>query len=189
MFLSIFSILFLLLCIYYGILIAFDLYNQKMQAQTEANSKEEMEIDISQEASEFTPMEIQREESKIKIGNAEHEEEITVELIDEDTESSQKEIEENSLNNEYNIKNGLKSFLNEDTETLIQTLGRIPDDYIKPTGETSSSEETNPRLRLRRRIVSDSGIEVTDLIEEVEKFSQKGESDLGNIIYECHKSA
>ena len=170
-------------------MIALDLYNQKIQAQTEANSKEEMEIDISQEASEFTPMEIQREERKINIDNTDYEEEIAVELIDEDQESSQKEIEENSLNNDHNIKNGFKSLLNEDTETLIQTLGRIPDDYIKTNGDILSSEEVNPRLRLRRRIVSDSGIEVSDLIEEVEKFSQKGESDLGNIIYECQKSA
>lgn len=154
MFLKVFIILFILLMVYYGVQIAIDIYKDKLADESKNRAIEEEDVDITDEVGEFKPVDVTREE-KPKTRVSEQKEEDKPDYH-EDNDTSMEE-----------------SLLNEDTEVLLETLGRIPDDVREGF----------------RKPYSDEGVEVTDLIKGVQNLAMKGKSDLGDIIYACEQAA
>ena len=177
MFTQVFIVLLVLLVIYYAALIAMDLYKQKLEADSKKDAVDEVEIDISDEASEFRPTEILREEKKTDIPTKDNSEISPQEKSVNPEEHSDSEEEP---------KAEKKSVLDQPTEVLTDTLGIIPEDIIKGMNAPNEGSEMQiqPSTALRAPI-SDDGLTVEGLLEQVEIWSQKGNSELGNIIYEC----
>lgn len=164
MFINIFIVMLIALGLYYTALIIYDLYiNARIEEQN--SNTDEVEIDISDEVAEFEPTEIVREEKKQNN-------------IEDDTEPV--EINPDSSDSNYSEDERTydqQSLLNEDTDYLLNSLGIIPDD-IRQGFEESESKH-------RRRPVCDEGIEVSELVAQVENLAQKGQSDMGDIIFRC----
>lgn len=181
MFTQVFIVLLVLLVIYYAALIAMDLYKQKLEADSKKDAVDEVEIDISDEASEFQPKEILREEKKTDVPSKDSSETPPQEKSDNSGETSDAEEEP---------KEEKKSVLDQPTDVLVNTLGRIPEDIIEgmmtPTEGHEIQTQSSTALRMP---VSDDGMTVDELLNQVEFFSQKGNSEMGNIIYECTERA
>jgi hypothetical protein len=165
MFGKIFIVMLILLGLYYTILIIHDLYMTKLMEDEKNSNADEVEIDISEEVAEFEPTEIVREEKKQN-----NTEDIT-EHIEDNPDSSDNDDSENERLYDQ------QSLLNEDTDVLLRSLGQIPDDIRQGIEESESKH--------RRRPVCDEGIEVSELVAQVENLAQKGQSDMGDIIFRC----
>lgn len=191
MFIKIFIIMVILLAIYYAVVIAMDLYKAKLGEENE-QSTDEVEIDISDAASGFQPIEILKDDQQKAPQKDENIHEGSDGNIVED------------LNDEPEALYEQGQVPEEEYETLASTLGQIPDDVRseysekeenKPSEETAH-DEINEGLFARqdempalRRPISDDGVEVDVLVSQIETLSQKGESDLGDIIHQCNEAA
>lgn len=172
MFFHIFLYMVAALVLYYVVLIAMDLHRANLEEKAKESATDEVEIDISEEASDFKPTEITRSpkpESQIQL-----EEPFHYEGNDKEDES----YPESEIT--YTDQGEEKSLLNEDTETLLETLGRIPDDLFEDANGYSTS--------FRQPVMTD-GIEVNELLSMVDQLAQKGESELGDLIYKCQEAA
>lgn len=64
---DIFPLLLVLLILYYAAMIAMDLYKAKLEKEAEKEKNTEEDIDISDEAASFQPIQIRRDEPKITV--------------------------------------------------------------------------------------------------------------------------
>lgn len=159
MFSTIFVILLVLLITYYAVMIAMDL--GKAKAEEKSNADNEIEIDISEEISEFKPVEISRKQAT----------EIRSESTTDNRNSPDIEQQEEQY---YMATHGHHM----DIEAMMETLGNIPAELRN--GENSG---------LCKEPVLTDGLEVEDLLSCVEELATKGKSSLGDIIYECQTAA
>ena len=125
MFSTIFTFLIVALAAYYIGMIAYDIYKGKLEEASEADKREETEIDISEEVDNFS----------------------TTDVMKDKPDYSPYEPQE------------------------------YPEEVILP-GEEDLSEP----------LMTD-GIEIGELLKEVDKLARKGNSDLGDIIYQCTEAA
>lgn len=120
-------ILFIILLLYYAGLIFMDLHRERTARAAEQENMGEEDIDISEEAENFQPVKVSRDESERTVKDKSGE----VQAVQND-------------------------------ETVKET---IPGGY-------------------RGSVMTDS-ISVEDLINEVNRLSETGQSDLGKVIYNC----
>ena len=128
MFIKIFIIMVILLAIYYAVVIAMDLYKAKLGEENE-QSTDEVEIDISDAASGFQPIEILKDDQQKAPQKDENIHEGSDGNIVED------------LNDEPEALYEQGQVPEEEYETLASTLGQIPDDV---RSEYSEKEENEP---------------------------------------------
>ena len=143
MFIKIFIIMVILLAIYYAVVIAMDLYKAKLGEENE-QSTDEVEIDISDAASGFQPIEILKDDQQKAPQKDENIHEGSDGNIVED------------LNDEPEALYEQGQVPEEEYETLASTLGQIPDDLhsvINPAKKphtTKSTKDFSPdRTRCR----------------------------------------
>lgn len=167
MFTQIFIFMFLMLVLYYAVTIAIDLYNAKLAEDAAANEKDEEEIDISREAADFTPVEVVRDEKK-QPRHSETAESREVDGISEHTVPPTESLKRETIE---------KSVLNEDTDTILHTVGLIPEEVF---GNQSG---------LRKQMVEDDGIEASALVRNMEQMVKEGKSDMGDVIFYVEQRA
>lgn len=185
MFLRIVLIMLVLFVMYYIVMISLDLYRAKLDDQMKANADNEQEIDISEEVSQFSPTEITREEKKPVNNQSPISNDDMIHDNIEDIVSD--EVVPDNVYPEFENHETEKSLLNEDTDTLLDTLGQIPEDIRDSSLPNQNQEyETSD---YRRSAISDDGVEVSELLSKIEELAQKGKSDMGDIIYMCQDAA
>lgn len=189
MFTKILIALIVLLIIYYIVMIALDIYKAKLEEESKKTAVDEVEIDITEEASGFTPTEISRDEQKSSTAKQ------PVQETEENFDSYEEESGPADVDDFSEGVGSQKSLLDEDTDVLLDTLGVIPDevrlnhpnkDKASDKGEKSDYADSFKELR---KPVSDDGIEVSELLTQVELIAQKGKSDMGDIIFMCNDDA
>lgn len=194
MFTKILITLIILLLIYYAVMIALDLYKAKLDEESKKTAVDEVEIDITEEASGFKPTEISRDEQKSSAAEQSKQETGGNLETDEDEESVPVDEEDYAVE-----ENNQKSLLDEDTDVLLDTLGVIPDEVRINHSNDSDDSLMEDKSSIKpdhvdsfkglRKPISDDGIEISELLTEVEVIAQKGKSDMGDIIFMCSDEA
>lgn len=157
--------LFVVLLIYYAGMIALDLYKARMAQAAEQEGQKEEDIDISDEAKNFQPIKITRDEQK----------KPDEEKQNEQQEEKQEDNPKNNSEGHSENKTGESSSSNE-----TQSNGETPN---------ADKQEEKPFRRpgYREAIMTD-GIEVESLMEQVNQLAEKGTSDLGALICTCENA-
>ena len=154
--------LFVVLLLYYAGMIALDLYKAKMAQAAEQEGQKEENIYISDEAKNFQPIKITKDEPKKQ--DEQPDEQQTKGKQENDSESDS----ENSTGDEAVPSNEAQS------------------DEESPNADRQE-EKPFRRPGYREAIMTD-GIEVESLMEQVNLLAEKGTSDLGALICTCENA-
>lgn len=170
-------ILFILLIIYYIGMIVMDLQKARAAQAAELDDRQEEDIDISDEAQNFKPVQVSRDEPRKK-------EDVPV-SNEEDTETNS---HDDSDSNEENDIDGAESSGEEDGEG--QDEQAMPGEEAPSETETSEQLDEGPHMDRKplrrpgyREAVMTGGVSVETLIEDVDKLVLTGQSDLGAIVF------
>lgn len=155
--------LFVVLLIYYAGMIALDLYKARMAQAAEQEGQEEEDIDISDEAKNFQPIKITRDEPKKT-----------------DEEQQNKEKQEDNLEN--HSENDSENSTGDEAVPSNETQSN------EETPNTDKQAEKPFRRPSYREAIMTDGIEVESLMEQVNLLAEKGTSDLGALICTCENA-
>lgn len=150
-------ILFILLLLYYAGMIVMDLQQAKAARAAELDNQSEEDIDISDEARNFKPVQVSRDEPK--KGDKGNSPDDIPENRDDETETDSAESPDKAEN-----------------ET------REEDDFgeVAPADDLTEQPVRRPGYR---EAVMTGGVSVETLIEDVDKLVLTGKSDLGAIVF------
>lgn len=154
-------ILFILLLLYYAGMIVMDLQQAKAARAAELDEQSEEDIDISDEARNFKPVQVSRDEPEKgdeKVTGEGNSPDNTHENGDDETEAD-------------SVKSPEKS----ETETEDGDIGEN-----EPTEAPTERPARRPGYR---EAVMTGGVSVETLIEDVDKLVLTGKSDLGAIVF------
>ena len=154
-------ILFILLLLYYAGMIVMDLQQAKAARAAELDNQSEEDIDISDEARNFKPVKVSRDEPK-KRGEGSCPAD-TPENEDDETETD-------------SVKSPEKA--EDETEDGSEEEDDFGED--EPTDDLTEQPIRRPGYR---EAVMTGGVSVETLIEDVDKLVLTGKSDLGAIVF------
>lgn len=159
-------ILFILLLLYYAGMIVMDLQQAKAARAAELDEQSEEDIDISDEAGNFNPVQVSRDEPEKgdeKATGEENSPDGTHENGDDETEAG-------------SVKSPEKS------EAETEDGSEEENDF----GDAASADDLTGQPVRRpgyREVVMTGGVSVETLIEDVDKLVLTGKSDLGAIVF------
>lgn len=206
---DIFTVLVVLLVLYYVAMIALDIYKENLKKQSEKEKEPEVDIDISDEVGTFTPIQVRRDDikpvtqpktqpentdktdSKAKESESDKvkpdETKVTSENIDKPASPEQKDKPSDSEkpNDAYDPKSW------EIPQSVIdEHRGKSADDSPEsvPAEKTDETSDDGPILNVRktyREPCMSNGMPVENLVQFTNEVSNDGTADLQNIVMKC----
>ena len=183
MFTKILFVLVGLLSAYYVVTIIIDL--TKPSADGQQSDKDEEEIEIDEKISDFESTEVSRTKPQTqKTDSTNDNPETETNSADTSaTETTEETTSNGSKADQYQLEDSEDSHKGEkseyDVDYMLETVGRIPDEILQSEDSEGSS---------RRPIMTD-GMDVQNFVANVEMLAQKGNSELGDVIFECRQAA
>ncbi len=210
---DIFAVLVVLLVLYYVAMIAMDIYKEKLKKLSEKEKDSEVDIDISDEAGTFTPIQVSRDDIKPVIQNRQESVQQPKEASDKQEESrnsseqketvkpdspvgNEKSAEADKFDEPKKSDHGYDPKSWEIPQSVIdEHRGKTDDDEYSSageketeSGETENGTESEPLLNVRityREPCMTNGMPVEDLIRLSNKISNDGTADLQDIVMKC----
>lgn len=211
---DIFAVLVVLLVLYYVAMIALDIYKENLKKQSEKDKDPEVDIDISDEAGTFTPIQVSRDDIK-PVTTPKNQPENT-----DNTDSKSKESEPDKAKPDESRESSEKKDKPETPEkketpsdsdkpndaydpksweipqsVIDEHRGKSADDSPESVGQKSVPAEKpdekpddGPRLNVRRTYrepCMSNGMPVENLVQFTNEVSNDGTADLQNIVMKC----
>lgn len=173
---DIFAVLVVLLVLYYVAMIAMDVYKEKLKKISEKENDPDVDIDISDEAQSFTPIQVRRDDAKPVVQpEKQQEEKLDESLVQVKNDDSQ------SWKIPQSVFDGHRS----------RTAGSTPastNTENPTTGISVENMDSEHRLNVRityREPCMTNGMLVEDLVELSNRISNDGTADLQDIVMKC----
>lgn len=198
---QIISFLFVLLILYYVVMILLDIRKAKVSTAAELEKNGEEEIDISDEANNFKPTLITRDDpnrtqTPISTGDVESNPEKDSDKFIE-TENDGKNPAEDTTTGSKSVESEQWKKTESDKQPTEYANDAVFNENKKPEEKPSVSQETEQtekkvgekpfrREGYREPLMTD-GLEVGRFLEEAEILAATGKGPLETIVYEIHK--
>lgn len=207
---DIFPMLLVLLILYYAAMIAMDLYKAKLEKEAEKEKNTEEDIDISDEAASFQPIQIRRDEPKKPATTSSDDKKSD----DKNSDEKKSDVKEDTAtDNETNTSKSEDSLNNPEQASIDKPKAdpfdleayRIPDEVLaehrkehpelseskesfsKPTAALEPQSSVSKKKALRAPVMS-GGFTAEELVSKVVDISSGITTDLQNFMYKCESA-
>lgn len=179
MYMQVVGVLVVILTLYYAAMIALDIQKQKAAKAAEQEKASEVDIDISDEAETFKPVLISRDEpAKVK------------DTIEETPEENCNQNQDSSTT-ESSDSSGVGKWEKEENAQGESDFDEKPDSQKEPSKNEERKNQDDAPVFIRpgyREPVMTDGVEVEELINQVNKVAETGQTDLGLLVYRCESA-
>lgn len=188
-------ILFILLLLYYAGMIVMDLLQAKAAKTAELDNLSEEGIDISDEAKNFKPVQVSRDDPKKKEAVPPVHDTVPDEVPEngdgETVETGPADHEDNLKTDGTGSQEEAEDEREEVNETEAESGERTPTSEIAEPESTGQPEEDLTEQPARslgyREAIMTGGIKVEKIIEIVNQITDDSNSEVGAIIYSCQE--